>query len=67
MPRLPHARGANSENFQNTKRGLNFTFRFFPDEIFQGGYTPPQHPLWATLLITYYKLFWDTGYINIVK
>jgi hypothetical protein len=60
MLRLPHARGANNENFQNSSGELNFTLRFFPDEIylglpfdifpdkiFQGGYTS----LWVSLLI----------------
>ncbi len=48
MPRLPHARGANSENFQNSRgRGLNFPGGLHPPH----SAPPPPHPtpLWATL------------------
>jgi hypothetical protein len=45
--------GANSENFQNSRRGVNFYFEIFSRRNFPGGLHPlPNTPLWAFLIIT---------------
>ncbi len=54
MPRLCHTRGANSENFQNSRGKVKFYLDIFPTKLSRGA-TPhphPQHPFWASLCIT---------------
>jgi hypothetical protein len=42
--------GGLTENFQNSRKGVNFPFEIFSGRNFPGG-LHPQHPLWASLAI----------------